>query len=346
LGLTSLVAVFLGPTREWVGMALDASIWVNLVWGAVNLLPLLPLDGGNMLDTAATIVTGKTQRWVGLVSVVTGVLVIAAAAKFGLVFLGFIGVFAVLRGWSRWRDPVPDFDAVLKQAVELTWSGKRAEAEALLQGLEVAAVSPAQRAGVLQQRAYLRLLAGDAAGAFAVVERLPEGWTVAPELEARLLATKDDVDGVIAALLPEVTSGRLEVTAAPLLASALMSQARFPEVEAVAAVVLQKASVRTDAHGRVVADLAARLFYAGAVDACLRVSRQAWQKLGAGEDAFNQACCHVRRGELDEAMRWLGEAVRVGMPELQRSLTTDDDLDPLRGRPDFDALVQGARAAP
>ncbi|MCU0697537.1 MAG: hypothetical protein MUC96_13505 [Myxococcaceae bacterium] len=339
LGVLSLAGAFMVDERTVGADVLNASVWINLVWGAINLLPLMPLDGGNLLDTAATIVTGKTQRWVGLVSVVTGGLVIAGAAKFGLIFLGFIGVFAILRGWSRWTDKAPDFDTVLKQAVELTWSGKRAEAETLLQGLEVAAARPEQRAAVVQQLAYLRLLGGDVAGAEQAVRRLPEGWQVAPELKARLLATKDDVDGVIATLLPEVTNGQLEVTAAPLLASALMSQSRFTEVEAVATLMLVHAKSRTDAHGNVVADLAARLFHAGAIEPCLRLSQFMWQKLQAGEDAFNQACCHVKLGRPDEAMRWLDEAVRAGMPELKKALLEDDDLAPLRSRPDFDALV-------
>jgi Zn-dependent protease len=339
LGLASLLGTLFVSQGTLGAEVLTVSIWINLVWGAINLLPLMPLDGGHMLDTAATIITGKTQRWVGLVSVITGGLVIAAAAKFGLIFLGFIGVFAILRGWSRWTDKAPDFDTVLKQAVELTWSGKRAEAETLLQGLEVAAVRPEQRAAIVQQLAWVRLLGGDVVGAEQAVRRLPEGWQVAPELKARLLATKDDVDGVIGTLLPEVTNGHLEVTAAPLLASALMSQARFTEVEAVATLMLANAKTRADPFGHVTTDLAARLFHAGEVEPCLRLSQLLWQKFQAGEDAFNQACCFVKKGQLDEAMRWLDEAVRAGMPELKQALEQDDDLAPLRARPDFATLL-------
>jgi Zn-dependent protease len=339
LGVASLLAAFFVDERTMGAEVINVSIWINLVWGAINLLPLMPLDGGHMLDTAATIITGKTQRWVGLVSVIAGGLVIAAAAKFGLIFLGFIGVFAILRGWSRWTDQTPDFDTVLKQATELTWGGKRAEAETLLQTLEVAAARPEQRAAVVQQLAYVRLLGGDVAGAEQAVRRLPEGWQVAPELKARLLATRDDVDGVIATLLPEVTSGRLEVTAAPLLASALMSQSRFTEVEAVATLMLANAKTRADPFGHVSTDLTARLFQAGEVEACMRLSQFLWQKFRAGEDAFNQACCFVKKGQLDEAMRWLDEAVRAGMPELKKALEEDADLAPLRSRPDFETLI-------
>jgi Zn-dependent protease len=339
LGLLSLAGSFIVAERTAGAEVLQASVWINLVWGVINLLPLLPLDGGHMLDTAATIITGKTQRWVGLVSLVAGGLVVAAAAKFELVFLGFIGVFAILRGWSRWNDKSPDFDAVLRQAVELTWSGKHAEAETILKALEVAATTPPQRAAVVQQLAWVRLVAGDADGAEAMVRRLPEGWQVAPELKARLLAMKDDVDGVIATLLPEVTKGTLEVTAAPLLASALMSQSKYTEVEAVALLMLVSAKTRGDPHGNTAVDLATRLFHVGAFDHCLRISSFVWQKLKTGEDAFNQACCYVKQAQFDEAMKWVNEAVRAGMPELRKALLEDPDVAALRERPDFQALL-------
>ncbi|HEX7094528.1 MAG TPA: M50 family metallopeptidase [Acidimicrobiales bacterium] len=40
---------YVGVDEPLVNVLVGASIWVNLYWGAVNLLPILPLDGGNVI---------------------------------------------------------------------------------------------------------------------------------------------------------------------------------------------------------------------------------------------------------------------------------------------------------
>lgn len=344
LGVLSLAAAALKPASPAVAAILQDSIWINLVWGIVNLLPIMPLDGGNLLDTGATIITGTPRpRWVGLVSIVSGLGVIAGAAKIGQPFLGLIGVFAIMRGWERWKDKRPDFDQALKQAVALGWSGNREGAETILLMLKQVASTDEQRARVVQELAWVHLMNGKPEAAAELVRTLPPGWQVAPELKARLLATHDDVDGVIATLMPEVTNGHLAVTAAPLLASALFAQSRLQEVEAVATLMLANAKTREDAAGRVAADLTARLFHANAPDGSLRLSEFLWKKFAKGEDAFNAACSLVKLSRLDEALGWLTEAVRAGMPKLREALTEDADLAPLRERPEFAALLTRAQ---
>ncbi len=328
-------------------LMVQASIWVNLVWGGINLLPLMPLDGGNLLDTGVTLVSGKHRvRWVGLVSIIAGALVIAASAKFGMVFLGFIGVFGILRGWARWKDTTPDFEAAVSDAAALGWSGKREEAEAILSALVKVAATDAHRARAYQELAWVRLGRGDADGAAGAVRSMPQGWQAAPELQARLLAARDDVDGVIRTLLPEVKNGELTVTAAPLLASALLARQQLEQVEAVASLMLAKATTRAEPAGHVAADLSARLFHASAYEACLRVCEAMWKKFKAGPDAFNVACCLVKLQRLDEAMAWLHEAVKAGMPKVKQTLETDVDLEPLRARPDFVVLLERTPSDP
>lgn len=344
LGLISLVLRLVAPAGSMATELLNQSIWVNLFWGVINLLPLMPLDGGNLLDTGATIITGTPRpRWVGLVSIVFGVGVAAGAFKFGQPFLGLLGVFAVMRGWNRWSDQRPDFDATIRQATELGWSGKGAEAEQLLRMLETAALDDAQRSRVREAIAWVRIAGGDVSGAEAAVRTMPAGWQVSPELRARLLAANDDVEGVISTLLPEVTNGQLPVTAAPLLGSALVATSRFAELEAVASLMLANAKTREDGAGRVAADLTARLFRAGQPEACLRLCEFLWKKFHKGEDAFNSACSLVKLNRNDEAMVWLADAVKAGMPELKKALLADDDVAPLRARPEFQALVERAQ---
>jgi hypothetical protein len=84
-------------------VAIDDALWINVVWSLINLLPVLPFDGGNLLDEIAEIVTGvRHPRWVGLVSLVVGAGGAMWAASHGWSFAAFFGVIGALQGWARW----------------------------------------------------------------------------------------------------------------------------------------------------------------------------------------------------------------------------------------------------
>ena len=62
----------------------DFVLWVNLGWGVLNLLPILPLDGGHILASVAEIVAGRTGR--------------ISARVFSIVLTVVIGLWALLAG--------------------------------------------------------------------------------------------------------------------------------------------------------------------------------------------------------------------------------------------------------
>ncbi len=49
LGLVALVIALVAPVPEPVALLLDTVATINIFWSLFNLLPMLPLDGGNML---------------------------------------------------------------------------------------------------------------------------------------------------------------------------------------------------------------------------------------------------------------------------------------------------------
>ena len=101
-GLSRTLA--LSPMLSFVAGQL---VWVNIGWALVNLLPILPWDGGNSLDAFIRVLTKSPIRnkVVGGVSMVGGVAAIAFALKKEAVLFGYFGLMGVVHGWRRWQSP-------------------------------------------------------------------------------------------------------------------------------------------------------------------------------------------------------------------------------------------------
>lgn len=84
-------------------------IWVNVGWGVFNLLPILPLDGGNvMLHALAALTGGGGQKAAHVVSIVFAAGVAALALYFGQMFIAiFIALFA-FQNVRALRPPQPE----------------------------------------------------------------------------------------------------------------------------------------------------------------------------------------------------------------------------------------------
>jgi Zn-dependent protease len=90
------------PDLAWV--FLQSFVWAGLVWGILNWIPILPLDGGHMLRHALEMVTptkaAPIARWI---SVVTGVAVVATAFYFGETFLAIFVAMITFMGFREGR---------------------------------------------------------------------------------------------------------------------------------------------------------------------------------------------------------------------------------------------------
>lgn len=84
-------------------------VWVNIGWALINLLPILPWDGGNSLDAFIRVVSTSTLRGkiVGGISMVGGVAAIAFALSQQSVLFGYFGLMGVMHGWRRWQAGPP-----------------------------------------------------------------------------------------------------------------------------------------------------------------------------------------------------------------------------------------------
>ncbi len=80
--------------KPFIHIFLGNLIWINFWWGIINLLPILPLDGGQISDLYV-----RPQRRVFLI----GVIAATAMAVFGLYKLESFYI-AILFGYFAWKN--------------------------------------------------------------------------------------------------------------------------------------------------------------------------------------------------------------------------------------------------
>jgi membrane-associated protease RseP (regulator of RpoE activity) len=88
-----------------LGMYVYGSLlWVNVGWGILNLLPILPLDGGNVLFHTLNAAThGGGERPARIISLVVAVLGVAAALATGQLFAGLLAASFAAINWRGLR---------------------------------------------------------------------------------------------------------------------------------------------------------------------------------------------------------------------------------------------------
>jgi Zn-dependent protease len=140
-GSTTTMALLGGPAwlaRESLDLTGDswtivnAIFFVNVVWAAINLAPVFPLDGGHIIDDGLLLLTGQSQRravnWISLIGALAigGYFFLAWGSVFVLFIFGYMAYvnFAQLGLGSgskgRSRPPAPSLEQVLAPRSDAT----------------------------------------------------------------------------------------------------------------------------------------------------------------------------------------------------------------------------------
>ncbi len=348
-----------------VGMALVYLEWVNKVWSIFNLIPVMPLDGGHILEHALgprriRISAGISLGLAGLLIVYFlrrheywGVFIFGMAAVQNFQRLRAEGPAPAVRPSAPPRPSTlderplpPGVVALLKQArsalAEEDGDRARALAEQVLAGEgsghelggEAPPEGPAPEAARVAHEivAWSHLLAGRVDQAHEALGRARKMGEPDPALLGAVLLARGDTQkarGVLEGARSK-GDGRKEV-AGPLI-QILLAQG---EVARAAATALDIVDQLSEEDARKMASLA---YEGGSFEWSGRLYEAVFARDNEPEDAYDAARAHAKAGENDRAAELLRRAVAAGFTDAARAWS-DAALEPLRAARELDAIV-------
>ncbi len=102
LGATTWAIAPYLPYHPVIATVVGDLLWINIFWSLVNLLPMMPLDGGNALRSglAMRFSRYKATRWSSMVGTAVGALFALYGFSSGSIFIGLIGGYAAYHNWQ------------------------------------------------------------------------------------------------------------------------------------------------------------------------------------------------------------------------------------------------------
>lgn len=107
-GITMIDMPDLNPLGR---MTLRSLLWVNIMWSLLNLLPILPLDGGNVMRSAVHIFKGGVDERLPLqISIAFAAAAAGAALMYGMTFAAIFAGYLAFSNYQTLRGmPLPIF---------------------------------------------------------------------------------------------------------------------------------------------------------------------------------------------------------------------------------------------
>ncbi|MEM9876448.1 MAG: site-2 protease family protein [Myxococcota bacterium] len=342
------------PVNEGLGFLLRTLIWINVAWGFFNLVPVLPLDGGHILEDALGPRRFALTCYVSLAFCALAILYAALPLARGY---GGIGSFWLIfifggAGWQtyrrlkdyeaatgkhhrrRRRSAPPEVDATPEVRAKLAQARRALDDEAYASAATAASWVLGQtpprtvRGEATQVLAWAELLRDDVAAARRRFPELKKLDAVDPAFEGALLLAegKDEAARTVFEAARAEGDDRKEVVG-PLIQLLIARD----EVARAAAIALDIVATLSDEDVGQMAEIAAAH---GAHRWSARLYEARFERGGDPEDSYAAAREHSREGDTQGALVSLERALRAGL-----------DAERVRGDEAFAGLRDGGEHA-
>ena len=101
-GVTYIVAGKIGVTSSYVSYAISVLLWVNIAWSLFNLLPILPMDGGHVMDAILGPENRKTTLMISIG--VAGVAAVLFAFVIGMPIAGMFCGYMAYQNFQEYKN--------------------------------------------------------------------------------------------------------------------------------------------------------------------------------------------------------------------------------------------------
>jgi Zn-dependent protease len=291
-----------GVHSELERSIVNTAIYTTLAWSILNLLPILPLDGGQTLRELLPGSPAKRASRAAVVSVVVGIAAGLFALTFNFVFGALFALFLVLSNVATIRSARAEGALdVNTQVVRLLWSGRPDDAQDF-------ASDPGVQPLI---RSALKAVGPDPAAGRAELE----------------LAARTNADEAVAATSLLLAVHRVHGD----WAAARAVVAGAPRVQADFVLYAQTFAFRSGAKRESAEIGQAWLDRTGPV--------LVEQPEVPATIAYNTACGWAAAGDLDRGLAAFRRAAELGFADLT-AVDSDDDIAPLRPLPGYDEARQ------
>jgi Zn-dependent protease len=316
--------------------AIDIAVLTTLIWGVLNLAPMLPLDGGHVVALVLERIVGpKGYVYARVASIGVAIALAVPLIFYEQYFSFFMMLSLALMNWrdyrtaKNWMKDEPLL-AMIKEAHAALEAGDTAKVRRLAEAVRDGAETDVSKGHAAHLLAWAHLMEGDAARARTALEASPSR----PDafLEGSVYLACGDPSR---ALLPlcEALVDRGDDEVADAVAEAAITSGRIDEILALVADEERAKKIGVYPLQRI----GQRLFRRGRYGLSSDLHTKVFERFADPVDAFNAACGAVRAGRRERSLDLLERAVKAGLPD--RSLLEDEDLAPLREEPRFQALL-------
>lgn len=338
-GLGERPVIGAGPGAWTLYSAVNDLMFVNIIWGLVNLVPVLPLDGGHILEDA---LGPRRMRLTVIISVCAGALVTLLALLSEYLYAAILFGMFTFQSYQRFRmqaettpkpppkkptapdEPVPaEVMAKLQEAKDALVEDRYDEAGTLAE--LVLSQSPPVKARIeaLETIAWAHLLEGRADEAARAIKAIQRDGDPDVALVGSVLLAKDELDAARELLEGARATGddRKEIVG-PLI-QILIRQGEVPRAAAIALDIIDSLS---DDDARQMATIA---FENEAWGWSARLSEALFERNGSPDDAYDAVRCRSLDGDFSGAVALLRRAVAAGFSDAAR-VWSDKALEQLR----------------
>lgn len=316
----------LAMARSW---ALRFLVWVNFFWGIVNLAPVLPLDGGHILEHALGPKRGRTTA---AVSMTFGTAIAVWAFLSGMQWMGFLFAMCAIQSFQRYQaEPAihaanaartearvvepplsPEVERELKRASDALADDRFSEARHLAESVLAKEPPRAGRIRSLEIVAWSHLLEGSLEDATRTVRAIERHGKSDAALAGGVLFARGDLGAARAVFeaARSVGDDRKEVVG-PLI-QILISEGAIARA---AATALDIVDTLSDDDARRMAELAAE---AREFTWSARLHEALFERAGEPGEAFAVARARALGGDLPGALSWLEKAAASGFDDGAR----------------------------